>query len=57
MTKYFNVLLVFAPVTILGEFLGWSPPGPEANDCLLERAVRGDTACPTRRYLRGDHAA
>ena len=25
MTKYFNVLLIFAPVAILGEFLGWSP--------------------------------
>ena len=25
MTKYFNVLLIFAPVAIAGEFLGWSP--------------------------------
>ncbi len=25
MTKYFNVLLIFAPVAILGEFMGWSP--------------------------------
>jgi Ca2+:H+ antiporter len=25
MTKYFKVLLIFAPVAILGEFLGWSP--------------------------------
>ena len=25
MTKYFNVLLIFAPVAILGEFLGWRP--------------------------------
>ncbi len=25
MTKYFNVLLIFAPLAILGEFLGWSP--------------------------------
>jgi Ca2+:H+ antiporter len=25
MTKYFNILLVFAPVAIAGELLGWSP--------------------------------
>ena len=25
MTKYFNVLLIFAPLAIAGEFLGWSP--------------------------------
>ena len=25
MTKYFNILPIFAPVAILGEFLGWSP--------------------------------
>jgi len=25
MTKYFNILLIFAPLAILGEFLGWSP--------------------------------
>jgi len=25
MTKYFNVLLIFAPVAIAGGFLGWSP--------------------------------
>jgi Ca2+:H+ antiporter len=25
MTKYFNVLLIFAPLAITGEFLGWSP--------------------------------
>ena len=24
MTKYFNALLIFAPIAILGEFLGWS---------------------------------
>jgi hypothetical protein len=24
MTRYFNVLLIFAPVAIAGEFLGWS---------------------------------
>lgn len=57
MTKYFNVLLIFAPVAIAGEYLGWSRPGPEANDCLLERGAGADTACPARRYLRGDHAA
>jgi len=39
MTKYFNVLLIFAPVAILGEFVGWSPPGLESNDCLLEPAL------------------
>jgi len=57
MTKYLNVLLIFAPVAILGEFLGWSPPGLETNDCLLEPGVGGDTACPARSYLRGDHVA
>lgn len=57
MKKYFNVLLIFAPEAILGEFVGWSPSGLQANDCLLERGVGGDTACPSRRYLRGDHAA
>jgi len=25
MTKYFNVLLIFAPLAIAGEFLHWSP--------------------------------
>ncbi|HUW09010.1 MAG TPA: cation transporter, partial [Anaerolineae bacterium] len=25
MSKYINILLIFAPVAILGQFLGWSP--------------------------------
>lgn len=25
MSRYINVLLIFAPLAILGEFLGWNP--------------------------------
>jgi Ca2+:H+ antiporter len=25
MSKFINILLIFAPVAILGEFLGWNP--------------------------------